>query len=358
MKKFSRALLALPVVALLLMPRPVLAQTEEGTSSEKTVPVKIVAPHALLVTTPQGSGQIPLFVSLDWTKPHPEITRALIVFHGKLRNAESYFHSGEMAASAAHAKQDTIVIAPQFLQKIDTDALHVSPGILRWAKQGWAGGDDAMSPAPISSFSAVDAILMQLAHRDLFPNLNEVVLAGHSAGGQVMQRYTVAGRGESELTKTGVHVRYVIANPSSYVYFSPDRPLPGGGFGPFDSKTCPAYNNWKYGVNDPPPYIGKTSFADLEAKYAKRDVIYLLGDKDIDPNHPALDKSCMGEAEGPYRLARGLSYFHYMQMRHPDGLTQQAWIVPGIAHDGEGMFNSACGLAAIFDKGKCTTPAK
>jgi len=355
MKMTLRAALA---TALILTPLVTFAQSESGASSEKTVPVKVVAPQTISVTTPKGRGALPLYVSRDWSKPQPEVTRALIIFHGKLRNADVYYASGKQAVEAAKADKTTIVIAPQFLQALDADAFHLPPGILRWAKEGWAGGDDAMLPAPISSFAAIDAILMQLANRTLFPNLTEVIIAGHSAGGQVVQRYTVAGRGESALTKVGVHVRYVIANPSSYVYFSAERPLPGGGFGPFDSKKCSGYNKWKYGVNDPPPYIGNTSFTDLENTYIKRDVIYLLGDKDIDPNHPALDKSCMGEAEGPYRLERGLDYFHYMQLRHPQGMAQQAWIVPGVAHDGEAMFNSKCGLAAIFDKGTCTTQIK
>jgi pimeloyl-ACP methyl ester carboxylesterase len=291
------------------------------------------------------------------------VTRALLIFHGKLRNADVYYVSGKQAVATAKAEKSTIVIAPQFLQAMDAEAFHLAPGILRWATEGWTGGSDAMSPAPISSFTAIDAILEQLANRTLFPNLTEVIVAGHSAGGQVVQRYAVAGRGEQALTKIGVHVRYVIANPSSYVYFSSDRPLPGGGFGPgsfgpFEgAKKCSGYDKWKYGVNDPPPYIGDTSFTDLENTYVKRDVIYLLGEKDIDPNHPALDKSCMGEAEGPYRLERGMDYFHYMQLRHP-GMTQQLWTVPGVAHDGDAMFNSACGLAAIFDQGVCTTKVK
>lgn len=349
---------AVLAAVLILTPMAVRAQSENGASSEGTVPVKVVASQSLSVTTAKGTGLLPLFVSHDWSKPQPDVTRALIIFHGKLRNADVYYASGEKAVATANAKKSTIVIAPQFLQALDAEAFHLPPAILRWSNEGWTGGDDAMSPAAISSFSAIDAILMQLANRTLFPNLKDVIIAGHSAGGQVVQRYTVAGRGESALTKVGVHVRYVIANPSSYVYFSPERPLADGTVGPFDSKKCSGYNKWKYGVNDPPPYIGNTPFTDLEKTYVKRDVIYLLGDKDIDPNHPALDKSCMGEAEGAYRLQRGMDYFHYMEARHPEGMTQQVWIVPGVAHDGDAMFNSSCGLAAIFDQGKCTTQAK
>jgi len=353
MKTMQRALLA---ATLILIPMNALAQNEGAGGSSGTV--SVVADQGINVTTAKGAGELPLYVSRDWSKPQPDVTRALIIFHGKLRNADVYYASGKKAVATAKADKYTIVIAPQFLQAEDANAFHLPPGILRWAGEGWAGGEDAAGPAPISSYTAIDAILARLANRTLFPNLTEVIVGGHSAGGQVVQRYAVVGRGETELTKVGVHVRYVVANPSSYVYFSADRPLANGGFGPYEGRKCSGYDKWKYGVNDPPPYVGDISFTTMEATYAKRDVIYLLGDKDIDPNHPVLDKTCMGEAEGAYRLQRGTDYFRYMQMRHPVGLTQQLWIVPGVAHDGDGMFNSTCGLAAIFDQGVCTTQIK
>jgi hypothetical protein len=353
MQMIQRTVLALAVI---LLPVAAFAQGEGANGGDGAV--KVVADQGINVATPKGVGSLPLFVSKDWSKPQPDVTRALLIFHGKLRNADVYFASGKRAVATAKADKTTIVIAPQFLQANDAQARHIAPGILRWAAEDWAGGSDAAAPVPASSYTAIDSILMRLADRTLFPNLTDVVIAGHSAGGQIVQRYTVVGRGEKYLTRIGVHVHYVIANPSSYVYFSPERPLESGGVGPFDEKKCKGYNKWKYGINDPPPYVGDASFVDMEATYAKRDVIYLLGDQDIDPNHPVLDKTCMGEAEGAYRLQRGTDYFRYMQSRHPEGLNQQLWIVPGVAHDGDAMFNSKCGLMALFHQGECTTQVK
>jgi hypothetical protein len=343
------------VSALLLAPLAAHAQNAETT--EPSGPVKVIAPQMLQVTTAKGTGMSPLYVSRDWSKPQPDVTRALLVFHGRLRNADVYNASGQKAIASAGAEgKTTILITPQFLTQMDIDAFHLPPAVLRWTSEGWMSGEDALAPAAISPFTIIDMILKRLSDRTIFPNLKEVVLAGHSAGGQVMQRYAVVGRGESALTAEGIHVRYVVSNPSSYVYFSADRPDGKGGFAPFDASSCKKFNRWKYGIIDPPPYVGSTSFADIEATYAHRDVTYLLGGADTDPNHPVLDKTCSGEAEGPYRLARGTSYLHYMQMRHPDGLTQKAWEVPGVGHDGDKMFNSKCGLTALFDIGKCTTP--
>jgi pimeloyl-ACP methyl ester carboxylesterase len=75
----------------------------------------------------------------------------------------------------------------------------------------------------LSSFDAIDSILARLADRSVFPNLAHIVLAGHSAGGQIVQRYAVVGTGTDKLTALGVRVRYVVANPSSYAYFSRER---------------------------------------------------------------------------------------------------------------------------------------
>jgi hypothetical protein len=60
-------------------------------------------------------------------------------------------------------------------------------------------------------------------------------------------------------------------------------------------------------MNSRPPYLASASAAELEQRYVARRVIYLLGTSDSNPDHPALDKSCMAEAEGPYRYARGHS---------------------------------------------------
>jgi pimeloyl-ACP methyl ester carboxylesterase len=315
--------------------------------------VWLVADHRLTVTTPAGSGALPLYLSQDWDRPQPAATRAVITIHGVERAADL---SRTIAESArANAKLDpesVLLIEPQFLDDRDVAGQHLPAETLRWSHSGWERGDEAHGPAPISSFAALDAILAKLGDRALFPALKTVVVAGHSGGGQVVQRYAVAGRGESALTKAGIHVRYVVANPSSYVYFSPERPA-GDEFAPFDAAACPAYDRWKYGMTGLPPYLAGQDAAALEAAYAARDVVYLLGEADNNPNHRALDKTCMAEAEGPNRYARGLAYFRYLKQRRPVGLAHRLLRVPEVGHDSDLMFNSACGLAALYDLPGC-----
>ena len=308
-------------------------------------PVKAIADSRIAVA---DLGFLPLYVSADWSKPLPDINRAVLVLHGRLRNADVYFRSAKTAqAAAGDAGKAAIMIVPQFLAGIDVDAHQLPSDTLRWTLEGWEGGDDAVGPTAASSFDALDAILAKLADRTLFPNLKQVVVAGHSGGGQVVQRYAIAGKGEAALVRLGIGVRYVVANPSSYAYFNDERPQPA------IAASCPGYNNWKYGMDSRPAYLAGPTSHVLEQGYVARRVIYLLGTKDTNPDHPALDKSCMAEAEGPYRYARGHAYAAVMQARDAGTPNHSLWDVAGVGHDGDKMLTSPCGLQALFDLPGC-----
>lgn len=116
------------------------------------------------------------------------------------------------------------MIAPHFLNQADLEAVFSSPNTLRWPGNGWSAGEPATGPEQISSFAAMDAILERLADRRRFPHLPHVVVAGHSGGGQLVQRYAIAGRIEPALLREGIDVRYVVMNPSSYAYFDSWHP--------------------------------------------------------------------------------------------------------------------------------------
>lgn len=309
-------------------------------------PVRVVADHTITVPTSSGPALFGVFASEDWSGPQPDVTRVVIIFHGLLRNAADYLEAGikarEAAGAAGHA---ALVLAPQFLADFDIPAHHLPPNTLGWNYDRWAGGEPALTPSPVSGFAAIDALLAEIADRSRFPALKTVVMAGFSAGAQTLQRYAIAGNGDAKLVAEGIKVSYVVSDPSSYLYFTADRPTP--------QPNCPRQNAWRYGFdNGVPAYVNAAPDA-LEARYAKRDVTYLLGMADTDPNHPVLDKTCAGEAQGPQRVARTLAYFEMMKARHPTGLNQRLIEVPGIAHEGQKMFNSACGLAVLFDAPGC-----
>ncbi|AOJ28990.1 alpha/beta fold hydrolase [Burkholderia seminalis] len=352
-RSFARALsfalslsvsIACAVIGMAGSVRP--AEAATPTQRERLeAPVKAVADQRVAVATPQGSAALPVYADHPLDQPAPDVVRVFIVIHGTLRNADTYYASGrQVVEKAGAAGSGTMVVAPQFLTRADTRAFSLPASTLAWTQEGWKGGEPARQPGPVSSFAALDALLAHFADRSLYPSLTTVVVIGHSAGAQLLQRYAVAGHEGDALARGGVAVRYVVANPSSYLYFDDERPnadaIAGG--------ICPRATQWKYGLKSAPPYVASQDGRELETRYVARDVVYLLGQADTNPYTHFIDRSCAAMAQGPYRLARGLAYFDYLKKRHPDDLAQQVVEVPGVGHDGLGMFTSACGLAVLF----------
>ena len=305
----------------------------------------LAAEHGVKVVSPDRfhleAGDLSLGVSQDWHQPLPKVTRALIIVHGRLRNAQTYLQIGIDAATHAGVGGTTLVIAPQFLNQSDVKRNHLGNQVLRWKGNDWMAGEASTAPGQVSSYGALDQIIKHLGNRKLFPALKEIVIAGHSGGGQVVQRFALTGHDHPLLKTEGISLRYVVANPSSYAYFSPQRPVK------FDTASCPGFNDWKYGMQNLPDYAKGQSAQQLEQAYVSRDITYLLGQQDTDPNHPALDKSCEAETQGAYRLIRGHNYFDYLKQRHPQ-LTQRLVEVPGVGHDGDKMFTSPEGQKVLF----------
>ncbi|MBV9233096.1 MAG: alpha/beta hydrolase [Candidatus Eremiobacteraeota bacterium] len=296
-----------------------------------------LADRQFLVRTPLGSGYARYFGTAS-LEGDASATRALIIVHGVLRDADYYFDTGVIAANAAHVLSDSLVIAPQFVERDDIAGHPVSPQTLYWDSK-WPGGSDAVAPAPISTYDVFDAILARLSDARRFPRLREIVLAGHSAGGQIVQRYAVVGKAPQLDASARVPVHLIVSNPSSYFYFDDWRPIP--------QQNCADVDAWRYGLRGVPRYVSGSA-EQLETRYVKRHVTYLMGTADTDPQEEDLDRSCGGEAQGPYRFMRAKYFIAYLARRHPGGTSQDYAFVAGVPHDNRRMFTSACGLAVIF----------
>ena len=144
-------------------------------------PVRVVADQRITVG---NEGRLPLYVSSDWSHPLPDIIRAVLILHGRLRNADVFTAPpGRAQAAAGATGAATLMIVPQFLADIDIEAHHLPADTLRWTLEGWEGGDDATGPRPASSFEASIEILARLADRSILCRiLTDVVVAGHSSG--------------------------------------------------------------------------------------------------------------------------------------------------------------------------------
>jgi pimeloyl-ACP methyl ester carboxylesterase len=339
------------------------AVSEARGTGAQTQPVPQVANALVSLTVDGTASRMPVLATLPLDQGHADITRAIIVIHGALRNVESYFTVMQhTAALAGDGGRHALILAPQFLSEVDEARYNIPFDVPVWSVDGWKDGSlseirrDDSTDRQVSSFAVLDALLLTLSDRGRWPSLDLVVLVGHSAGAQFVQRYAITGRAPTVLSHRGIQTRFLVANPSSYLYFDDRRPMEHS-FASFSRTRCPAFDHYKYGLEASNPYVATQTTATLMRQYARRHVIYLLGTLDADPTHSFLDHSCAAEAQGPTRLARGEAYYRYLPLLLGHDVVQRHHLVfvEGVGHDHQGMFQSPCGVAWLFADGQCQT---
>jgi pimeloyl-ACP methyl ester carboxylesterase len=272
-----------------------------------------------------GGRAVMIYRSHPLAKGHAKATRALVVIHGASRNADDYFPSGMAGAYLAGALGNTVVVAPRFAGTGGRNCNDkLAPGEIGFACSGddWRGGGPGVGVPGVTTYDVIDGLIRKFADKKKFPLLRHVVLMGHSAGGQFLSRYAAA----SKLDAAGVSVRYVISNPSSYLYLDASRPGPVAG--------CEGFNTWKYGLEKKTGYAGGMEDDLMKKNLARREVVYLLGEYDVTPQF-GFDGSCGAMAQGPNRLQRGLDYFAYITAKY--GAKHKLVKVPNCGHNGRCM---------------------
>lgn len=328
----ARALVAALFMAGALGSMPAQAQSTASPSP----PVKEVGSTVVALDPSRGSGIYPVYASVNLQVGTTAGRQALVIVHGRLRNASDYFTTGlELAKTAEATSGATMVVAPQFLNQADVTAHHLPDHYLRWNRD-WEAGLPALGPSRASSYDVLDDIVAKLSNTSAFPDLERIVFVGHGGGAQMLARYAVVMRSHSSRA-----ISYVIANSGTYLYLTTARPLAV-------AATCQGFNMWKYGLSDPPPYVG--ALDDILKNFAARDITLLLGNKDI-KSDGVLDQSCAAKAQGPNRFKRGR---HFVDALTTSGLAPRLrhTIVPSVGHDERGMLFSREGRNAIFATGK------
>ena len=275
-----------------------------------------VADQYVRVRDAGGEGRLPCYASRRLDAPGPGPERVLVVVHGALRDADRYFGHATRAAAAAGSR--ALIVAPQFLADVDHIARASAPaGTLYWGVEDWKGGEPALGPSAISSFTAMDDLLLELTAPGRLPDSNKlvVVIAGNSAGGQFVNRYAAVGRGPDVLAQRGIPARFIIANPSTYLYFD-------------------YANRWRYGFDRAPAYVTGTPGQSLR-RYLGRDVTIVLGAEDRAADALLLEVGAAAMAQGANRFERGINYDRYIRQRAgAEGLTVTHRLIElaGIGH--------------------------
>jgi pimeloyl-ACP methyl ester carboxylesterase len=157
-------------------------------------------------------------------EPDAEAQLAVIVVHGSERNADDYFCSMQEARNlqTSYDPAHVIVVAPRFTEPRDKP----SPTWFTWNGSDYGdwrkGGNSTLEGgrASLSSYAVLDKIIALLSNSHLYPKLEQIVVTGHSAGGQTVQRYALVTRSPPTAPIGSPKLRFVVANPSSFGYLN------------------------------------------------------------------------------------------------------------------------------------------
>jgi hypothetical protein len=302
--------------------------------------------------------KIPYFSNHSLEVSRSDISRAVVVLHGVERNASDYYNNMITATfMRPNLSDSTVIIAPQFLTEEDINFHKLDKEHLYWTEGGWTSGSNSRSestnprPARIASLAVLDSVMSRII--STFPNLRSIVFAGHSAGGQVVNRYSAASPYPDVLCeKNNVITKFIVANPSSYVYMDNKRAV-SGKTDQFEvpNNDCSGYNDWKFGLDNLFTYPATTGRGQIRNFLGKRNIAYLVGELDNNPNSSSLDNSCEARLQGRHRLERGIIYFNYLQQYYGAEILkyQTVDIIPNAGHDNLKMFTSQKGLFHIFE---------
>jgi hypothetical protein len=301
------------------------------------------------ISLPPGSGRSLVYSTHPLTTRNDKITRALILVHGRNRDADNYFRTAASAALLGGAIEDTVVITPHFASNSGRCRDALAANEINWdcgrgGSGDWHTGAAALSDGQVSSFDLIDRIVTQLAERKDFPNLRLITVAGFSAGGQFVNRYQAVNLVQD---KVGVPVTYVVGSPSSYLYPDSMRPEAAGGtHGPFaDASNCASYDQWPYGLANRTGYAAKLTDDQIRKQLISRPVTYLVGDLET-PHSPALDRGCSARAQGASRLTRAREFFRYITEKY--GAKYSLVVVPQCGHSGRCVLTSDRALPILF----------
>ncbi|MDY6084479.1 MAG: alpha/beta hydrolase [Dialister sp.] len=240
---------------------------------------------------------------LSWKRDHS----VFIAFSGFERDAECF--RNELASMAD--TYGVLVACPEFTDKKFPSAC--------WYQEANISDKDEIGGTIRKrsdwTFSVVDDVISEVLERS--GARGKVILFGHSAGGQLMHRYSLlSGSAAADM---------VVAANSGW-FTMPDRTIEF----PYGLKHMP--------VSD-----------ELLSESFKQPALILLGGDDV-RRGKVFRKTPEAEAQGKNRMERGRAYFARCKKMSAHLVVELQWkldVVAGVGHDGKGM---AEGAMAILSK--------
>ncbi|KAI0127429.1 hypothetical protein BJ170DRAFT_595303 [Xylariales sp. AK1849] len=336
---------------------------------------KIKDPSGAHVCTTDPAADLSLltFQSLNTTGGRPidaDLRRAVIVIHGARDDPWNY-HAAMIQALALVtvdeiSAENVAITAPYFPNDGDagtgfpynpngaTPADKYPSPALAWYDDIWAGGGNNQYPPntkTVSGFDALDQIVQYYGNKAQFPNIDHIVVSGHSMGAQMVQRYAGVGKTPEQLGIT-TSLSYWIGDPNSFVWFATDRPQSTG--------KCSTFDDYREGFNNYAPYGAAQASnmvynADLVnagrdailANYMSKTVAHARATKDFGDYNP--DNDCSTYPSGAERNERFFEFINRFPVSCSDPTTNCHTVdIVNSTHDAPTMFQAPSGLARLF----------
>ena len=180
------------------------AHTNDGINSSGTIGVNLPeynAPADKVMKfqqfkTADGLGVIGCYTNIPLYTEYEQIERLVINCHGSPPSPDEFFKTAyeQLASYGSNCLRTSLIVAPWFYSKatITTDWLD---NMIFFAGEQSSGASNSMlideTQINLSAFDYLDQIIDYVLSSGDFPNVKEVWVMGMSAGGRLMQRYSM-----------------------------------------------------------------------------------------------------------------------------------------------------------------------
>jgi hypothetical protein len=213
-------------------------------------------------------------------------------------------------------KDNVAILSPFFANNLDKNVAYPFESsssssvcnALVWDAYDWACGRNNIYPSSstnISSFHVLDEIVSYFSNPSEFSNMHEIVLAAHSMGAQLVQRYAAL---TAVASSDRVKVTFWPSDPNSYAWLSNARP-------PGSYVDCPTWDEYPEGFSAYTSSSKQTYAAALverghdaiRTNYESKQISYLRSTIDAG-DHTVT--GCGAYSTGPNRDVRFLNFMN------------------------------------------------
>jgi len=311
---------------------------------------------------------------------HRRITRAIIAVPDETRNAGGT--KSLISELAGSSNNSVLIVSPQFMipsdllkyENLDADEKRL---FAIWNLSDWVYGNqsitgnaqnrllsnmhddedsnfinqDSGNRNTISSFEVIDQLIILLSQRDMFPNLNTIVIAGSGLGANFVQRYAMFS---SMPENSNIDIRFLVLGANNFLYPTEYRPnMYKNNLTIDESSKCQEMNDYPYGMDHLNPYARKTGRNAARLGYRNLDITYIAA-KGADS---VSDRSCPAVLQGHNSFDRTVNFQKYLSTLYGEDLSHVFSFISG-DNGAQNLYSSKCAIYVLFGKGSCDAENK